>query len=368
MSNSVDAIYLGLEASNGYCKAASNLTSTVDSYLNTLTIVDKDVYNANKGDNGVANGVYEVVTGVNRIPQYFKVGQSITNLDEQVYFSDDDKLKYSDPNWIIANMILIYRQIQEREVGVPIFVVTGLPTNHSQDEDLKNEIIEALSQRFLINGRSIQLSGVSIIPQGDGSFYNDLIDSSTGEFNKEFLKVTAPEDEDQQSVISYIDIGFGTTDIKTVIDYTVSSKFKKELSGMEKQWIDILQKATSKNSEFAGVEVLAVEKQLRKGGELKFDREKVNVSQEWSDTLQKFAASIVGALTKAPFKGLTFNQIRFVGGGSIVLEPMIREFLNEKYKKNTDHLEKFVFVPNPQFANCNGFQKMCQRKYSKVRV
>lgn len=352
--------YIGMEASNGYVKATSNVANgEVDTYLNTLRPVSEAEYE--NQDSEAKAEVFKFQTGVEK-PKYFKVGQTLTS-DEQIYFSDDDKGKYTSLDWLAANMIAIYRQLEEEQFeGAPIYVVTGLPTNHSRDEQLKEEMQKALTKTFVINDRSIRVNDVTIVPQGDASFYNDFL-TDEGELNEEFLKETASEDEDQQSTILYFDLGFGTCDIKTVVDYTVIPNKSKELPGMEAQWVKAMDSAIEKNPAFASVEILGVEKQLRQGGTLKINNEKADVTDERNEILNQYARQLIGAITKAPFKGMLITQCRFVGGGTMIMKEYISNFLKEKFESNPEHIKTFKFIPNSQATNARGFYKVCVKKY-----
>ncbi|MCM3005690.1 hypothetical protein [Priestia koreensis] len=358
------SIFIGMEASNGYVKATSNITKgEVDTYLNTLTPVSEDVYNASQSEDSLEE-VYSIQLPLETETQYYKVNKTITS-DEQIFFSDDDKSKYTSDEWIMANLIAVYRQIQSTDfAGVNMYLVTGLPTNHSKDENLKKEIKRVLTKSYTVNGKIVRIHDVSIIPQGDASFFNDLI-TVEGEFDPEFLKETTPDDEDQQSTLLYFDIGFGTTDVKTVIDYAIVPTKSKELPGMEAQWVKVMDKAIEENPELAGIEILGVEKQLRSGGEIDINKEKANVSLDRDKILLAFAKQLVGTIGKAPFKGMLIDQIRFVGGGTIVMEPYIKEVLKDKYKDNPEHIKKFKFIKNSQATNALGFYKMCLKKYNQ---
>lgn len=359
----VDAIFIGMEASNGYVKATSNVTWEVDSYLNTLTPVSKEVYEASKNTD---EEVYSFQEGLDPKIRYFKVGKTITS-DEQIYFSSDAKSKYTETNWVAANMIAVYRQLKSVDIhNTPIYLLTGVPTDHSRDEDLKKDIKEVLTKTYTINEKIIKLTDASVLPQADASFFNDLLllDKDLNiEINEEFIKETTPDVEDQQSVIIYFDLGFGTGDIKTVIDYNIVPEKSKQIPGMEAQWVKVMNEAVKKNPELAGIEIMAVEKQLQKGGKISINNESVNVDLERDSILMDFGQYCIGLLEKAPFKGMLKTQIRFVGGGPIVMKPYIRESLKDKYKSNPKHIEKFKFVNNSQGTNCLGFFKMCVKKY-----
>lgn len=370
MSNN-NPIFVGYEASNGYVKSYSNVTEEVDTYLNTLTEIDEDTYEREVENNStnlkdpVTSQVYKVQFNL-QDPMYFRVGKSITS-EDQVFFSTDDKDKYEDLEWLAANFISIYRQIQSIDyvASTPIYLATGLPTNHSKDKALREQLKEVLKRQVEVNDKKFRIQDVAVVPQGDASFFNDLL-TFEGEINQQFLAETKPEDEDQQSIILYYDIGFGTTDIKTVVDYSLDPDKVKELSGMEKVWTEVLNAAKAKNAELNRYDVLAVEKQLRTGGKININYEEANVTTERQKALDAFAKQLIDALGKTPFKKLVFNQVRFVGGGAIAMEKPIKDYLKVKYAKNLKHTNKFKFlddIEESQFTNCYGFYKICVKKF-----
>ena len=131
------------------------------------------------------------------------------------------------------------------------------------------------------------------------------------------------EDEDQQTTILYYDIGYGTTDVKTVVDFAIDPIRKKELAGMEKQFVDMMDVAIGENALLADAELLLVEKQLRKHGNLDVDGIKVDIVAERNEILERFAEEIVDVIEKAPFKKMKINEHRFVGGGAIIMEDYV---------------------------------------------
>lgn len=372
--------FIGMESSNGYVKATSNVNvGEVDTYLNTLTtITDSNVYLASKSrienlkhkaNRDKSNDVYEIISGFDPKPSYYKVGQRPTT-DDIKGFSEEGTSKYSRKDWIAANLIAVYRQLENEDfIGCSINLVTGLPTNHSVDPDLKKEIIESLTKTYTVNGRNLRITNVSILPQADASFFNDLLDFE-GDLNEEFLDEVTSEDEDQQTTILYYDIGYGTTDVKTVVDFAVDPKRKKELPGMEKQFVDMMIYAERKNPLLADAEPLLVEKQLRKHGNLDVDGIIVDIVTERNEILERFAEEIVDVIERAPFKKMKINEHRFVGGGAIIMEDYVMKALQNKYVKNKTQIDKYKFIKGEdenylQYTNCLGFYKMCVKKYSK---
>ncbi|KON67360.1 hypothetical protein AKG34_21305 [Peribacillus butanolivorans] len=372
--------YIGMESSNGYVKSTSSVNvGEVDTYLNTLTTIkDPNVYLASqsrienldhKVNRDKSNDVYEIIAGVDPKPTYYKVGQRPTT-DDIKGFSEEGTSKYSRKEWIAANLIAVYRQLENEDFrGCTINLVTGLPTNHSVDTELKQDIINSLTKTYTVNGRNLRISNVSILPQADSSFFNDLLDFE-GKLNEEFLNDVTSEDEDQQTTILYYDIGYGTTDVKTVVDFAIDPIRKKELAGMEKQFVDMMDVAIGENALLADAELLLVEKQLRKHGNLDVDGIKVDIVAERNEILERFAEEIVDVIEKAPFKKMKINEHRFVGGGAIIMEDYVMKALKNKYVKNKSQIDKYKFIKGEdenylQFTNCLGFYKMCVKKYSK---
>lgn len=372
----VKAIFIGFEASNGHCKITSNLNVQVPAYLNTIIESDKESYEGSKGVmEGTLKEVFEVQLEGETKPSYWKVG--LTNGEGLDFFADDDEDKYSNPKWHVVNAILLYKLLRHvpESADLPVCGVSGMPTNHSEKPKCKQDLIQGLSQRFKVNGRVIQFTsladqpGIATIPQGDGGFWNNVVsDDDVNELNEVFLNETAGSTEEESSVVAEYDLGFLTGDIKVAIDYTISPKLRKQVDGIQQQWAKIIDLAKEKNDAFVGVDPILLDKQLAQGAELSIDngREKVNVKTERRDVLQAYAKYLCEALTKHPFSKTKFTQVRFTGGASIFMEPFIMEYLTEKYKDNPAHLETFVFEKDAQLSNVKGFQKMCERKYSKL--
>ena len=368
MSN--NPIFVGYEASMGYVKSYSNVTEEFDTYRNTLTEITESMYedhiNGNTdGFEDPTKQVYKVEFQL-REPMYFRIGQDVTSQDTDG-FNYNSKEKYSKQKWLAANFIAIYRQVSKEDItpATPIYIATGLPTNHSVDKKLRESIKENLKQVVTVNGKSLRVFDAAVVPQGDASFFNDLF-TLEGEVNSDFIEETTPKIKNQQSILLYFDIGFVTTDIKTVKDYSMSFE-SIQLSGMEQNFDKILGYLEEKNVNLYGINVLAVEEQLREGGEIEFDYEEADLTDERNLVLSKFAQQLIDTVDKNPFDQMLVTQVRFVGGGAIVMEEYIKEYLKDKFESNPKKAERFKFlkdIKESPFTNCLGFYKVCVKKFS----
>jgi molecular chaperone GrpE (heat shock protein) len=380
--------FIGEESSNGNLKATSNVNpGKVDKYLNTVTIANEHDYVTSqerikslnpkqRKNRNKSNDVYEIKFPLKQEPYYYKVGKRPDNGEARGFSTSGKKVsntsKYSEDDWIASNIIAVYRQLEDEDFErTQINLVTGLPTVFSKNTQLKDDIITALTKTYTINGKVLRISNVSILPQADASFFNDLFDLE-GNVNEEFLEEVSVKDEEEQTTLMYYDIGYGTTDVKAVIEYAIDPKRKAELDGMEKQYLNMKAAAVEKNGLLEGTDLLVLEKQLREHGYIEIEDDGISedITTKRELILEKFAEKIVNVVDRAEFSDLKVNQHRFCGGGSIVMEKYIMKALQKKYTRNPSQIDKYKFIKSedeeyPIKTNCLGFYKMCVKKYDK---
>lgn len=362
-------IAVGVEAANGFVKGLSSISETgqVDTYLNTLTKSNEDEYNQFK--NGISKTEVYYING-----EYYKVGLQKAKGLEQLEFATRNDVKYDNPLWQTAFIIAVYRQIKNAPslTVSKIFVTTGLPANDDKKGSIKKKLREAFVKIHCVNDQKFSIDDLYFIGQGSASFYNDLFNvNEEGESqpNKKFLAETAPANKNSVSKIMYVDFGFSTLDYKLVIDYTIQDKSIED-DGMKTIWNEILNrviKANEANEWLIGVDVLEVEEQIREGKKIELNYQEADISEVFNEVMMEYARKAIQKLYVGDFDNMVYDQVRFLGGGSIPLKPFLEKAIEEYHKGNKGRMDAYKFLENPQTTNCRGYLKFAQANVKKMR-
>lgn len=348
--------YVGTECGNGFVKSCSNVKEygKVDIYLNTLKTVEKSDYEKSQLGSGYNKDEVYSIDG-----KYYIVGKK-PNKDEDT-LDNSDKSRYFSDKFKVALLISIYRQIKDvpNHSSYNTYVVTGLPTEHSEDEGLKEEIEKFYKKTHTINNSTIRISGLEAIAQGEAAFYSELYNN--GEESEDYILETTPDIEDMEFNTLYIDLGHVTTDFRRIRDYSVVDG--SQMYGMQRTWKQLIKIAKEQNSGLAKHPALTLEEQLRKSGFIDIQKETANVSKERDILLKEYAKEIIGKISQA-FNDIYFDSIRFCGGGSILMKDYLLAEIKEKHKTNLRHIERYKFLDNPQERNSLGYLEACYQIYN----
>lgn len=345
----VKELFLGTECGNGFVK--SSFMDVVESYLNTLLEVSESDYK--RGSLSVLANKEEVYKVDNK---YYKAGKKPLSKD-YITFNSTGKDKYFKQEFKVAFLISIYRQVRNAENfdSSNIYIVTGLPTEHAEDETLKAEISKFYEKTHTVNDESIRIKGLEVISQAEAAFYSEVY--VNGEENAQYILETSPKIEGTEFNVIYIDLGHKTCDYRWINDYSVREG--AEIKGMEDIWEELIKVAKKQNPSLAGFSPLLLEEQLRSGGYIDIEDETADVSARREELLSDYADKILLRIKMNPFADTIFHSIRFCGGGSLVMRPYLEKRIEELHKDNPRHIKRYKFLEDPQLRNAVGYKEAC---------
>lgn len=345
----INELFLGTECGNGFTKSC--FLGKEDNYLNTLYEVEESDYN--KGSLAVKVNQDEVFKVGGR---YFKVGKKPLS-KEYITFNSTDKNKYFKEEFKAAFLISLFRQLRAvRDFSTcNIYVVTGVPTEHAEDDQLRDEISKFYEKTHTVNDQTIRIKGLEVIAQGEAAFYSEVY--RQGKENAEYILETTPKIEGTEFNIMYVDLGHKTCDYRLINDYSVRGG--AEIEGMEDIWTQLIKMAQKQNRALIGFSPLLLEEQLREGGEIDIEDETADVTVERDAILSKYAERILDRLKMGEFAEKRLHSIRFCGGGSLALRPYLEKKIAETHKENPKLINRYKFLENPQTRNAVGYLEAC---------
>ena len=345
----VNELFWGGECGNGFVKSC--FRGEVDTYLNTLYEVEESDYNKKALSVTVNKDEVFKVNG-----RYFKVGKKPLGKD-YITLNSTDKNKYFTDNFRDAFLISIYKQLRTVEdfSSCNTYVVTGLPTEHAEDEQLREEISKFYEKTHMVNDQTFRIKGLEVIAQGEACFYSEVY--KDGEENAEYILETTPSIEGTEFNTMYVDLGHKTCDYRLINDYSVQSGY--EIPGMEDIWTKLIKVAQKQNRALIGFQPLLLEEQLRSSGKIDIEDETADVTNERDQLLSQYAKDILSELKKGEFANKILHSIRFCGGGSLAMRPYLDKAIDDMHKENPKHKKRYKFLENPQSRNSIGYLEAC---------
>ena len=357
------AIFVGGESANSFIKMVSSVSKLdvagnpiVDTYLNTLTEVDK--YDAYDDISGILRPGYYEVEGI-----YYQVGLKAETSEQDNSYLDGIE-RYKHPNFKIETLIAIYRQLErDNKFDEPIYYVTGVPIKHfnkTVEETIKDVLIR--NTPHIVNGKPINIKNVKVIKQALSSYYNDLLDNDARPNADFYLSI-------KEKNLLYFDIGWGTSDVQRIVDGKPlgDSHLEGVITIVDKIYKDAISLNTIESDKLKalGVPKLGFHNVI-KTGILKCSRDtELDMSKSRKKHVSSFLNSI-SRLTKSDFELSNIDTIYFCGGGSIALERDIKQHFKEFFGYNDIQMEKkFVFVSGAQQSNARGYYKFALKYFRK---
>lgn len=378
-------IMVALEAANGFVKGASSLTDgQVDTYLNTLTestVEEYKQYLSNEA-NGISGNEVYLVDG-----KYYKVGLAPAAGQNCTKFATRNDTKYEEPLWKVSFIIGVYRQIKNAPslTVSKVFVTTGLPANDDKKNSIKRKLKESFVKVHCVNGQKFSIDDLFFLGQGTASFYNDMFEVNEEnqlQVSKKFLASTAPNNKNSVSQVMYVDAGFSTLDYKFISDYVVRQEKSIEAPGMLSIWKSIIDELTIINSDddeetiaekernewLNNLDILEVEDQLREGKKIDWNYQEVDISKVFDKKMTEYAdAAIKRLYVGEGLDNMVYDQVQFVGGGSLSLKPYLEKAYEKYHKGNKGRMSVYKFASKPQETNCKGYLKFSIAKVNKLR-
>lgn len=357
------AIFIGGESANSFIKMVSSESKLdvagnpiVDTYLNTLTEVDK--YDAYDDVSGKLRPQHYEVDGV-----YYQVGLKAETSEQDNSYLDGIE-RYKHPNFRIETLIAIYRQLEKNnKFDEPIYYVTGVPIKHFNKtvEETIREVLIANGNN-VVNGKPINIKEVKVIKQALSSYYNDLLDYNAKPNANFYLSV-------KDKNLLYFDIGWGTSDVQRIVDGKPMGDGHLDgvITIVDRIYKDAISLGTIESDKLKalGVPKLGFHNVV-KTGILKCSRD---MELDMSKSRKKHVASFLNAmsrLTKSDFEISNIDTIYFCGGGAIALEDDIKQHFKDFFGYNDIQAsKKFIFVSGAQQSNARGYYKFALKYFRK---
>ena len=357
------AIFVGGESANSFIKMVSSESKLdiagnpiVDTYLNTLTEVDK--YDAYDDVSGKLRPQHYEVDGI-----YYQVGLKAETSEQDNSYLDGIE-RYKHPNFKIETLIAIYRQLEKSDkFDEPIYYVTGVPIKHfnkTVEETIREVLIT--NAPHTVNNKPINIKDVKVIKQALSSYYNDLLDNNANPNADFYLSI-------KEKNLLYFDIGWGTSDVQRIVDRKPmgDSHLDGVITIVDRIYKDAISLSTIESDKLKalGVPKLGFHNVI-KTGMLKCSRD---MELDMKKSRDKHVASFlnsVSRLTKSDFELSNIDTIYFCGGGSIALENDIKQHFKNVFGYNDIQMEKkFVFVSGAQQSNARGYYKFALKYFRK---
>lgn len=356
-------IFIGGESANSFVKMVSSLSKLdaagnpiVDTYLNTLTEVDK--YDAYDDISGALRPKHYEINGV-----YYQVGLRAETSEQDNSYLDGIE-RYKHPNFKIETLIAIYRQLEKKNCfNEPIYYVTGVPVKHfnkTVEDTIKDILIS--DAPHLVNGKPINIKDVKVIKQALSSYYNDLLDNNAKP-NASFYKAI------KEKNILYFDIGWGTSDVQRIVDRKPlgDAHLDGVKSIIDKVYKDAISLGTIESDKLKalGVPKLGFHNTI-KTSILKCSRDmELDMTKSRNKHVSSFLNSM-SRLIKSDFEISNIDTVYFCGGGAIALERDIKQHFKEFFGYNDIQMEKkFVFISGAQQSNARGYYKFALKYFRK---
>lgn len=276
---------------------------------------------------GKSAGVYDVDGDA------WTVGKDVTDPES----IRSEKYAFSELNAVLVNHSLIASGF----AGKSVRVATGLPFEHmykdgQPDQDLVDRVKKSITVGVIPRGdlEPASISSHVVYPESTAAFVDYAVDEHTGEMSKSI-----------ETGVAVVDIGGNTTDITYI---NSNNTINVDRSGSKHVGVlnirDRLKKLIQDRYKVQEVRDVQLDKALRTGKCSIFGKEEdvlEQINQAKRQTLKKLMNWVEEMVGDAG----DLDYILFVGGGSAVLEDLIKEYPH-------------AIVPkDPQFSNARGMLK-----------
>ncbi|MFW6015118.1 MAG: hypothetical protein ACOCRK_01620 [bacterium] len=324
-----------------------------------------------KATNGNNNIIFPSVVGEGREIRYKTGLNSNSTLDNLII--EVDKEKYFVGDLAIRQSDLIQSTISEKRInsienkvlfltafalldgigtGVSKFnLVTGLPVDeYLEYKDIlmkqlqKGHVVKLISKGNSDN-KLINIERCKVIPQPFGTVFNQLLDDYGNIQDKELANMN----------IGVIDIGFRTS------DYAVANKleFVDKLSSSSTTALSTAYRIINRKLK----EVYDVSKPIHQLEEMirsrsfTYNGKEIDISDLVDKAFSLTVENIISEINTLWPDIWEFDKIFITGGGGLALGDYFKPYLNN-----------YTVISEGQFSNVEGYQKVCNRSFSRVMV
>lgn len=309
---------VGFESANSFIKGFT-LGKALLVYPNTLSKNPKESITLS---DAAKTAVYEV-EGTE-----YTVGKTLSYKSSSMA----SVFRYSTPNYKIESLIAIAQLVDNNDT---VIASTGIPSKHYGElEDITSTIQQQLKgyHEIKINGeiKSFTIAEVIVKLQPYAAFYSTAIQI---DMYNQYIDNPILVGRIQDNPTLVVDIGWGSTDIADVFGLDLIDSFATKTS-IKHYYESLLQKIKTKYAgqpiATASIELLEIEKQLRKTNILNYG----NVQYDCGDIINETKAEItLNIITELYAKRELeeYTTVVFTGGGSELLRTNINQnFYNQK--------------------------------------
>ena len=228
-------------------------------------------------------------------------------------------------------------------------VVTGLPVLEfrNQKDALYNMMTNSGRPfRFVMHygpktvNKTIKVNNVKVISQGEGAFYDFILDNN-GDIIEKQAEIVA-------GTVMVVDVGYRTTDIVTMDNgryvEPLSDQFNKGVNGIHQEVLRLIMEKYGIKKELRDLD------QIVRDGHFYHNTKFYDVNEIINQAARPFAEDIVESLHTTSNDQLgSVNHVIFTGGGSEIIYPFILELLRGVV--NTS------IMANSEFCNATGYYK-----------
>lgn len=254
--------------------------------------------------------------------------------------TNENKIKF-----ITALALLMDEDQDEIEVDV----VSGLPVLEfkNQKDSLFNMIYNyGRPLEFIMHYgpkqvyKRIKIKDVRIISQGEGAFYDFILDNDGNIIQERANQVNG--------TIMVVDPGYKTTDIVTMDNgkyvEPLSDQFNKGINQVHNECIRLIMERLSIKKEMKEID------DIIRSGKLFYNTKEYNISKIIEDAAKPFAIDIVDNLINLSNDQLgSMQHLLLTGGGASILYPYI--------KAELDGIINVSLLDNSEFSNASGYYK-----------
>lgn len=254
--------------------------------------------------------------------------------------SEDNKIKF---------MMALALFTQEDQEYAEFDVVTGLPVLEfkNQKDKLYNMIFNygrpfefVMHYGFKSVKKTIKIKNVKIISQGEGAFYDFILDNN-GKLVKEAASLVG-------GMVMVVDPGYRTTDIVTMENgkyiETASDQFNKGINQMHQEVLRLTMERLNIKKEMKDMDDIV------RSGKLFHNMKEYNMTKVIADAAGPYAEDIVDQLHSLTNDQLgSMQRVLLCGGGAEIIYPYVKTLLNG--------IIEVSILPNAEYCNASGYYK-----------
>jgi plasmid segregation protein ParM len=254
--------------------------------------------------------------------------------------SDDNKIKF------ITSLALLTRE--DQEYG-EFDIITGLPVlEYKNQKDALYNMIYSDGKPFEFTmhygpkeiKKVIKTNYVKVISQGEGAFYDFVLDNKGGIIPERAAQVNG--------LVMVVDPGYRTTDIVTMENgryiEPLSDQFNKGVNQIHQEMLRLVMERLNIKKELKDMDEIA------RSGKLYHNMHEYNLSKIIADAAKPFAEDLIESLITVSNDQLgSMQRLILTGGGSEIIHPFVKELL--------DGIIEVELMPGAEFCNVSGYYK-----------